>query len=128
MIWNSKNNTYYDKGKKAYIFGDKLPEEVLNAMGGETLKEYVEKGWISDNVPAVDVKRESLLEKARGYGLKPHPNTGIAKLEAMIADHDALTALREEAFELGIDVSDDLGFADLKDLIDEKKAEDESDS
>ena len=138
MIWNSKNSTYYDKGKKAYSFGDEIPEKVLEDMCKETLEEYIEKGLISDvavvepdvidEKEAAEAERQSLLEKAISYGLKPHPKTGIAKLEIMVADYEALQALRKEALELGIDASEDLTFADLKDLVDEKKADDEPDS
>ena len=129
MFWNSKNSTYYDKGKRAYGFGAFLPESVIEAMGEETLKEYTDKGLIADQASAPDDnEREVLLEKAKSYGLKPHPRTGIAKLEAMIEDYEALQALKAEALALGIDPSDDVGFADLSALVEEKKAEDESDS
>lgn len=33
-----------------------------------------------------DDEREKLLEQARDLGLKPHPNTGIKKLNTMITD------------------------------------------
>ena len=126
MIWTSKNSTYYDKGKKAYGYCDKIPEKVLEGMGKETLEEYMEKGLISDvAVVEPDVidkdeaipekieplrseeevaetepeigeeayakeTRQALIERAKFYGLKPHPKTGIAKLKIMIEDYEAL--------------------------------------
>ena len=145
MLWISKNSTYYDKGKKAYGCGDKIPGEVLESMGKETLDEYIEKGLIGDSLadfeeeeetiredpedPEAVAERERLamLERAKVYGLKPHPKTGIVKLSAMVEDFEALQALKREALELGIDPSDDVGFAELSALVEEKKA-DESDS
>ena len=140
MKWNLKNSTYYDKGKKAYGFGDELPEEVLEGMGKETLDEYVKKGLIAKKAipekiePVIteeelaENKRQVLIERAKVYGLKPHPKTGIAKLEIMIEDYEALQALKAEALELGIDPSDDVSFAELFELVEDKKAENESDS
>lgn len=152
MKWNSKNSTYYDKGKKAYGFGDEIPDEVLEKMGQETFDEYLEKGWIDDGTAAAEAKvkaeaaaeskvaakkeaeakveseRDVLMEKAKGYGLTPHYRAGIPKLEAMIEDYEALQELKKEALELGIDPSDDVGFAELSALVEEKKAENESDS
>ena len=164
MKWNSKNSTYYDKGKKAYGFGDEIPDKVLEKMGQETLVEYLEKGWIDDGTAAaetaaaeakvkaeaaaklkavaekeaevkveseevkVESERDALMEKATGYGLTPHYRAGIPKLEAMIEDYEALQALKAEAFELGIDPSDDVNFAELFELVEEKKTENESDS
>ena len=154
MIWNSKNSTYYDKGKKAYGFGDEIPDEVLEKMGQQTLEEYVDRGLIADEAAVKDAlleqakeeekevapeptttkeeedgnKRQDLLERARGYGLKPHYRAGIEKLEEMIEDHEALQALKVEALALGIDPSDDVDFAELTELVNEKKAENELDS
>lgn len=159
MKWNSKNSTYYDKGKKAYGFGDEIPVEVLKKMGQETFDEYLAKGWIDDGTAAAEAKveaaaatirrvavekeaevkvepeeaivesdRDALMEKATGYGLTPHYRAGIPKLEAMIEDYEALQELKKEALELGIDPSDDVGFAELSALVEEKKAENESDS
>ena len=133
MIWDSKNSTYYDKGRKAYCYGDEIPESVLESMGEETLKEYMEKGLISDNAAPVGVapvedERDALMEKATGYGLTPHYRAGIPKLEAMIEDYEALQELKKEALELGIDPSDDVDFAELSALVEEKKAENELDS
>lgn len=154
MIWNSKTSTYFDKGRKPYGFGDEIPESVIESMGQQTFDEYVDRGLIADEAAAKDALleqakeekeeakpeptitkeepienlRQVLIEKAKAYGLKPHPKTGIAKLEIMIEDFEALQALREEAVELNIAGSYDLTFADLRDLVDEKKAENESDS
>ena len=148
MIWNSKTSTYFDKGRKPYGFGDEIPESVIESMGQQTFDEYVDRGLIADETAAKDALLEQakeekkevipeqskadlqkdLLEQARDYGLKPHPKTGIAKLEAMIEDYGALQALKVEALALGIDPSDDVGFAELTELVNEKKAEDESDS
>ena len=61
-----------------------------------------------------------MFERAKVYGLKPHPKTGIPKLEAMIEDYEALQELKKEALELGIDPSDDVGFAELSALVEEK--------
>ena len=128
MIWNSENSTYYDKGKRAYGHGDKIPDKVVAEMGKETLDEYIEKGWIIDGKAAVEVERNGLFAKAEGLGLKPHYKAGIEKLEAMIADHEALQVLKQEALSLGIHPSDDVTFAELTTLVDEKKAENEPDS
>ena len=159
MKWNSKNSTYYDKGKKAYGFGDEIPDEVLMKMGQETFDEYLKKGWIDDGTAAAEAKakagaaaelkaaaekevevkvepeevkveseRDALMEKAMGYGLTPHYRVGIPKLEAMIEDYEALQELKKEALELGIDPSDDVNFAELFELVEEKKTEHESDS
>ena len=157
MKWNSKNSTYYDKGKKAYGFGDEIPDEVLLKMGRETFDEYLEKGWIGEGTATAETvaaeakvkaeaaaeskataekeaevkaesERDALMEKATGYGLTPHYRVGIPKLEAMIEDYEALQELKKEALELGIDPSDDVDFAELSALVEEKKAENESDS
>lgn len=157
MIWNSKTTTYYSKGRKAYGFGDQIPADVIEQMGKGTLAEYIDKGWIDDGKAAAKAKaveskakaeaeakakvtaekeaeakaeteRKTLLEKATGYGLKPHYRAGIAKLEEMIDDYEALQALKKEALALGIDPSDDVDFAELTDLVNEKKALNELDS
>ena len=157
MIWNSKTTTYYSRGKKAFVFGDPLPADVISKMGEGTLREYLAKGWIDDGKAAAEAKtvelkakaeaeseakaaaekeaeaaaeaeRNALLEKATGYGLKPHYRAEIAKLEEMVEDYEDLQALKTVALELGIDPSDDVDFAELTELIDEKKAEDELDS
>lgn len=157
MIWNSKTSTYFDKGKKAYGFGDEIPESVIESMGQGTFDEYVKKGWIDDGTAAAETaaaeakvkaeaaveskaaaekeaeakaesERDALMEKATGYGLTPHYRAGIPKLETMIEDYKALQTLKSEALKLGIDPSDDVGFAELTVLVDEKKAENESDS
>ena len=156
MIWNSKNTTYYSKGRKAFGFGDELPAEVVSQMGAGTLAEYIEKGWIDDGKSAAKVKvveskakaeaeakakamaekeaeakaeaeRNALLEKATGYGLKPHYRAGIVKLEEMINDHEALQALKKEALALGIDPSDDVTFEELKSFVDEERKTKEAD-
>jgi len=110
MFWNSKKSTYYDKGKKAYGCGDEFPEEVLESMGKETLKEYIEKGLIGDESAnkepeaieeseeeKAERERNAIFERAKVYGLKPHPKTGIVKLTAMVEDFEALQALRRDA-------------------------------
>lgn len=127
MKWNSKNATYYDKGKKAYGFGEDLPED----MDEDTVKEYKSKGLIAENVNAESEKdiaekeRQSLLDHAKDLGLKPHPRTGTEKLNAMIDYEKALIDLKDEALKLGIDPSDDVKYDELKILVDEKKAGDE---
>lgn len=148
MIWNSKNTTYYSKGKKVFGFGDELPPGVIEQMGKGTFDEYVEKGWIDDGtaaapepeveaVPEVEkfkppepdkpepiiTERDALFSTAKSLGLKPHYRAGIAKLKEMVEDHEALQALKSEALALGIDPSDDIDFAELTELVDEKKAE-----
>lgn len=157
MKWNAKDTTYYSSGRKAYGYGDELPAEVVKKMGKETLDEYVAKGWIDDGTAVVEEKaaeskakaeaerkakaaaeeeaeakaeaeRNTLFEKAVGYGLKPHHRAGIARLKEMIADHGALQSLKSEALALGIDPSDDVDYAELKELVDEAKKDDESDS
>ena len=151
MKWNSKNSTYYDKGKKAYGLGDEIPDEVLEKMGQETFDEYVERGLIADDAivekaiveeaesatepepimteeEVAENKRQALIERAKVYGLKPRLNTGIAKLEIMIEDYEALQALKKEALALGIDPSDDVDFAELYALVEDKKADNELNS
>ncbi len=128
MIWNSDNSTYYDHGRKAYSKGDKLPAKVTEQMGKETLEEYKKKGLIVDGKTADEAERNALLAKAEGYGLKPHYRAGIEKLQGMIKDHETLQALKKEALELGIDPRDDVTFEELTILVDEKLAENESDS
>ena len=157
MIWNSKISTYYSKGRKAYGFGDPIPADIIKKMGKGTLAEYIDKGWILDGKAAAEAKakievaeakakadteakikaeaetkaeaeRDALFEKAKDLGLKPNYRIGVPKLEAMIDDYEALQALKSEALALGIDPSDDVDFAELTDLVNEKKAENESDS
>lgn len=128
MIWNSENSTYYDKGRRAYAYGDEIPDEVLDQMGKETLDEYTERGWIIDGKAAAEVERKVLFAKAESLGLKPHYKVGIVKLEAMIADHETLQILKQEALSLGIDPSDDVTLAELTILVNEKMAGNEPDS
>lgn len=54
-----------------------LSDEQLDAGDGKKAKKA-----------ETDDEREKLLEQARDLGLKPHPNTGIEKLNTMIADAD----------------------------------------
>ncbi len=145
MIWNSKTTTYYSKGRKAYGIGDELPADIIEQMGKGTLAEYIEKGWIVDEtaVPVmgesepedeveiedeVKSKRDILFEKAKNLGLNPNYRIGVLKLEVMLDDYEALRILKAEALALGIDPSDDVDFAELTELVDEKKALNESDS
>lgn len=134
MIWNKKNSTYNDHGKRAYGHGDEIPAKVIDEMGKETLDEYIEKGWIVDGKAAAEAERDVLFAKAEGLGLRPHYKAGIAKLNDMIADHEALQALKKEALSLGIDPNDDVTFAELKRLVDDVplvtivKRDDEPDS
>jgi len=141
MLWISKNSTYYDKGKKAYSCGDEISDEVLESMGKETLDEYIEKGLIGDESttkePEVvkeseeekaERERNAMFERAKVYGLKPHPKTGIVKLEKMVKDFEDLQALRRDALDLGIDPSDDVIFEELTILVNEKIEAHESDS
>ena len=127
MKWNCKNSTYYDKGKKAYGFGDDLPSN----MDEDTVKEYKAKGLIAEKVNAESEKdiaekeRLALLDHAKDLGLSPHPRTGIEKLNTMIDDAKVLIDLKDEALALGIDPSDDVKYDELKKLVDEKKAGDE---
>ena len=134
MKWNSKKSTYYGMGRKAYKKGDNLPADVLKNMGKETVKEYIKTGLILDEKSVKSGKKEAdekqrlaLIGHAKELGLKPHPKTGIEKLNVMIDDAKALIDLKEEALSLGIDPSDDVAFADLTILVDEKKAENEPD-
>lgn len=121
--WNSKVTTYYDKGKRAYGFGDKIPSEVVIQMGKETLDEYVEKKLIAveDKEEAIGVERDLLIEKAEKLGLKPHYKAGIPKIKAMIEDIEALQSLKKEALTLGIDPSSDVTFEQLTLLVNKKK-------
>ena len=144
MLWISKNSTYYDKGKRAFGCGDEIPDEVLESMGKETLEEYIEKGLVGDSVVEAEEQeleiieeskeelaereRNAMFERAKVYGLKPHPKTGIVKLEKMVKDFEDLQALKRDALELGIDPSDDVTFEELTILVNEKIEADESDS
>lgn len=135
MKWNSEKSTYYDRGRRAYSFGDELPESVIGQMGKNTVDEYVKSGLILDGKAAEALKKEALekerldlFKAAKLIGLHPHPKTGIDKLNAMIEDDNALQILKKEALGLGIDPSDDVTFAELTILVDEKKKENESDS
>ncbi len=123
FFWNSKVTTYYDKGKRAYGFGDKIPSEVVSQMGKETLDEYVEKKLIAveDKEEAIGVERDLLIEKAEKLGLKPHYKAGIPKIKAMIEDIEALQSLKKEALTLGIDPSSDVTFEQLTLLVNKKK-------
>lgn len=122
FCWNSKITTYYDKGKRAYCFGDEISSKVVHQMGKETFDEYVEKGLIAvAGKEATDVERDLLIEKAEKLGLKPHYKAGIPKIKAMIEDLEALQRLKEEALALGIDPSDDVTFEELTLLVNEKK-------
>ena len=126
MIWNSENSTYYDKGKRAYGLGDELSAKVIDEMGKETLDEYVEKGWIANSITRAEVEaaeRNDLFKEAESLGLKPHYKAGIAKLSDMIEEHLVMAALKKEALSFGIDSGDDMTFAELKPLVDEKRAE-----
>ena len=113
MRWNSKLTTYYSRGRKAYGFGDKLPDEVIEQMGQETFDEYVEKGWIDDGKPLAEpepevetdlepekvetpvTERGALFSTAESLGLKPHYRAGIVKLKEMIADYEEKEAENE---------------------------------
>lgn len=130
--WNSKNSTYYSRGRKAYSFGKELPADVVRQMGAETLTEYIKKGLIANDKekglagpkpPKIgdEVERQRLLQTAIDCGMKPHYKTGIPKLRAMIDDYKALQSLKEEALEIGIDPSDDVTFEELSALVDETK-------
>ena len=154
MIWNSRNSTWNFMGKKTFGFGDKIPPAVIEQAGKETIDDYVKKGWILDSKAVAEAKakaasevkaepepeveevkpapvvtvRDALFAKAEGYGLNPHYRAGIHKLETMIEDYGALQELKKEALTLGIDPSDDVTFEELTVFVNEKKAEDESDS
>lgn len=152
MFWNSKTTTYYSRGRKAYGMGDEIPPDVIEQMGKETFDEYREKGWIDDGTAAAEIKaaelkakaeaeakaaaeaekeaiekaeaeENALRERATKYGLKPHYRAGVEKLKEMIADYEALQDLKKEALALGIDPSDDVDFAKLTELVNEKKAQ-----
>ena len=43
MKWISKETCYTSAGKKAFKFGDTLPQDVISSMGEATLKEYMLK-------------------------------------------------------------------------------------
>ena len=134
MIWNSKTTTYYSKGRKAYSLGDPIPADVIEQMGKETLAEYIDKEWIVDETAVAEdeveakSERDVLFEKAKNLGLNPNYRIGVPKLEAMLDDYEALQVLKKEALALGIDPSDDVDFAELTELVDERKVENESDS
>lgn len=98
IVWNSDKTTYYDRGKKGYTKGDKIPQAIIERMGEETFKEYKNKGLIADvdivvTPPAPSappqVDRDAKIVEARGLGLKPHYNAGIDKIQAMIDEHKA---------------------------------------
>ena len=124
FVWNSKTSVYY-AGKRPYKAGDKLPKAVVEAMGEETLREYIAQGLITEVGKKANAEKErlALLEKAKELGLSPHPNTGIEKLRKAIADAEALAELKKEALSLGIDPRDNVTYAELKKLVDEAKAD-----
>ena len=123
VSWNSKLTTYYDKGKRAYGFGDKISSKVVHQMGKETFDEYVERGLIAveSKEEAIGAERDLLIEKAEKLGLKPHYKAGIPKIMGMIEEFEALQDLKKEALALGIDPSDDVSFLELIALVSEKK-------
>ena len=128
MFWNTEKSTY-NTGKRVYRKGDELPVVLLQHMGKETVDEYTEKGWIADDVKESEPDksyRDELFEEAESLGLEPRYNTGEEKLKGMIEDHKAIVALRAEALDLGMEVSDDMEYADLAKLVDEKKNESDS--
>ncbi len=118
MKWNSDKSCYISKGKKIFKKGDQLPVSVIAAMGTETVKEYLDRGLIVE-----DDQRAVLFDQAKELGLKPHHKAGVDKLQTMIDDFNAMATLKREAEFLGIEVSDDVDFAELKKLVDEKKYE-----
>jgi len=132
IIWNSEKSTYYDAGRRAYGYGDEIPEDILDAMGEETVAEYLEKGLLAESdgkasngdttQDDAEKQRLELMEKAKSMGLNPHPATGIPKLEKAIEEAEALAALKKEALALGIDPADNVTYDELKKLVDEKKA------
>lgn len=73
-----------------------------------------------------EVERQLLLEKAQGYGLSPHPKTGIPKLNIMIDDSIALQDITADAVGFGIDVGEGLGYDEIKALIDELKEQEDA--
>lgn len=119
MQWNAERSTYHS-GKKVYKKGDDIPDDILEKMGVETVKEYVKKGLMIGGAESSDVERKHLIENAKSLGLSPHPKTGIAKLNTMIDDFHALKTLKKEALSLGIDPSDDVTFVELTELVKEK--------
>lgn len=126
MFWNSENSTYYDKGKRAYNHGDEIPKAVIDGMGRETREEYMANGWIANSITRAEVEaaeRNDLFKEAESLGLKPHYKAGIAKLNDMIEEYQVMQALKQEALALGIDPSDNVTFAELKPLVDEKRSE-----
>ena len=99
------------------------PEECYeNEQSEETNEEKAKK----ETAEKAESERQSLLEKARGYGFSPHPKTGIPKLEVMIIDYEELRDITAKAVELGIDVTGDIGFDEIKALIDEKGKEEDA--
>ena len=169
MFWNSKNSVWNVGGRKTFVFGDKLPEDIVGKVGQATINVFLKKGWIDDGKAAAiaeaeakagavakardakvtlnaaalkmkadaeketeakgEVERDALFQTALEYGLKPHHRAGIARLEEMIDDYEALQSLRLEALSLGVEPSDDVEYAELKALVDEaiKAIGDESD-
>ena len=135
-VWNTDKTTYYGEGKKPFKINDPLSEEVLKKMGKETVEEFTEKEWIADGKSQdeidaenkqkmIDAKiakeealREALLEEAKKLGLKPHHNIGIKKLQDLIGDQKQFEALKTEATELDIEVTEDMDAADLQELVD----------
>lgn len=115
VTWNKKDSTYYDRGRKAYGFGEEIPEKVLIAMGQETAEEFKAKGWlklrpavveevakevietvqittvpppVDEPVETDEEKLKRLREEAIALELKPHHNAGAEKLQQMIDDHN----------------------------------------
>lgn len=91
-VWKDEKSCYHDQGRKCYRAGDVIPDEIVAAMGKQTVEELEKRGMLGDIETQADVqekKRLELLEKAKELGLNPRPNTGIEKLEAAIADAEA---------------------------------------
>ncbi len=128
MKWNSKDSTYVDAGKKSYSFGDPIPPAAIESMGKPTVKEYTDKGWLLDDEAAAESERDTLFKYAKSLGLRPHYKAGVAKINEMIDDFKDLEILRLKAADLGLEKVDGLDLATLTELVEAKKADNESDS
>ena len=117
VTWNKKDATYYDRGRKAYGFGDEIPKKVLEAMGEETAEEYMAKGFLKPGLVETEEKNEKVvLETVQGTTehetVETDEGTTI-KLEFTIDD------LKEKAVSLGLKPHHNAGIEKIQEMIDE---------
>lgn len=105
---------------KVFEEGDQVTGQLADVAIAEG---WAESDKSSKSGGAVEEKRQSLLDQAKSLGLKPNANTGIAKLEAAIAEAlaERRTALVAEAEGLELEVPEAATIDQLEALIAEAK-------